>query len=89
MPSTKAKIIIFEMLLLQVNLSFSFLSVKEAQNKWKLLREKYGKVRRLIQRSGASNDSTQHEWGLYKLLKFLDPHIVGRRYKSLLYLNSI
>ncbi|XP_018901179.2 uncharacterized protein [Bemisia tabaci] len=58
------------------------ISIKEAQNKWKLLREKYGKVRRLIQRSGVSNDSTQHEWGLYKLLKFLDPHIVGRRSSS-------
>ncbi|XP_025270765.1 uncharacterized protein LOC112639828 [Camponotus floridanus] len=59
------------------------ISSEDAMRRWKVLRERFSKVRRqkanIPSGSGASSENQEIEWSLYNTLLFLQPHVQNRK----------
>lgn len=55
------------------------LDTDKAKKKWRNLRDKFVKKRRIQGNSGSANSEDDHTWEYYNRLLFLDEHVNRRR----------
>lgn len=66
-----------------LEITFKSSIVNEVQERWKRVKDRYGKQRRLNDRAMRSGSAakTIKQWPLFESMKFMEKHIQRRRYK--------
>jgi len=58
---------------------FSIIIAEDAQRRWKVLRDRFGRVNRSQKNMPSSAQAGERSWSLFKSLEFLLPHVQHRK----------